>query len=329
MTRGLVIGKFYPPHLGHSYLINDALDHADEVTVLICDSPEYTIPALKRQEWLRRMHPRATVRIIPDIGKDDDSQAWADYTIAFLGEAPDVVFSSEDYGITYAACMGCKHVMVDHDRTHVPISATRVRKNIMKEWGFLDPIVKADLAIRIDIVGAESTGTTALAKSLAKTMHIPWVPEYGRLYSEAFLHTNHTWTDEEFIHIAQTQQEMERQVAAASDGVIICDTNAFATSVWQERYMGHATKEVVAIAENDRSDFYIVTGDEIPFVQDGTRDGEHIRHDMHQRFVTLLGDNKVPFTTLRGSKTGRLNDAVRIVQDIMKHRDVTKTFVTK
>jgi len=326
MTRGLVIGKFYPPHLGHSYLINYALEHSDEVIVLICDSPLYTIPATTRQDWLQRIHPRADVRIIPDIGKDDDSEAWAQHTIEFLGEAPDVVFSSEDYGITYAACMGCEHVMVDRKRTHVPISATRIRNNILKEWDFLDPIVKADLALRIDVVGAESTGTTTLAKSLAKAAHAPWVPEYGRLYSEAFLHTDHEWKDEEFVHIAKTQQALERAVAATSHGVIICDTNAFATSIWQERYMGHTTNDVAAIANTDKADLYIVTGDEIPFVQDGTRDGEHIRHSMHQRFVEELTKKDIPLTIIRGSRSERLKKAKQAMQNILAHADITKVY---
>ena len=37
--RGVVIGKFYPPHKGHNYLIDTALKNSDEVDVLVVDNP--------------------------------------------------------------------------------------------------------------------------------------------------------------------------------------------------------------------------------------------------------------------------------------------------
>ncbi len=67
LTRGLVIGKFYPPHKGHSYLIETALEHADKVDVLVCDHPTYRIPAKKRAAWLNILHPAAHIKIINDI----------------------------------------------------------------------------------------------------------------------------------------------------------------------------------------------------------------------------------------------------------------------
>ena len=35
MKRGLVIGKFYPPHRGHKFLIETALNAVDHLDVLI------------------------------------------------------------------------------------------------------------------------------------------------------------------------------------------------------------------------------------------------------------------------------------------------------
>lgn len=318
MIRAIVIGKFYPPHKGHKYLIDYALAHSDSLTVLVCDSPEYKISAPVRQAWLQHIHPAANVVIIPDIGQDDNSKAWARHTLRFLGYTPDVVFSSEDYGIAYAQYMNTKHVMVDRDRTHIPISATKVRGDLFEQWPFLTNTVKHALAIRITVIGAESTGTTTLTKALAKKFEAPWVSEFGRFYTEAFLTTQHSWTDEEFVHIAATQQSFENQVAVSSNGLIFCDTNAFATSVWQERYMGSPTQKVRDIADKDIVDLYILTGDEIPFEQDGTRDGEAIRHEMHQRFANLLKNQDIPYIVVTGSKEDRLAVASKAVQAVLK-----------
>ena len=70
--RGVVIGKVYPPHLGHNYLIDTALQNCDEVDVLVVDNPAYRLASNKRAEWLRARHPGADVQIIPDINDDDN-----------------------------------------------------------------------------------------------------------------------------------------------------------------------------------------------------------------------------------------------------------------
>lgn len=319
MTRGLVIGKFYPPHMGHSYLIDYAAQHSDEVDVLVCDSPSYSIPAVTRQQWLQRIHPNVTVQVIPDLHDDDNSKAWAKHTISFLGYVPDVVFSSEEYGIRYASHMGTRHHMVDKERVTVPISGTRVRADRIKEWEYIHPIIRQDIAMRVVVVGAESTGTTTLARALADTLQVPWVPEYGRLYSEGLMTSQYNWTNEDFEHIATTQQSIECRIAKRSNGLIICDTNATATELWQKRYMGRTTRAVHAIASRDHADFYIITGDEIPFVQDGTRDGEMIRHDMHAEFVKHIQATNSPYAVVTGSPEERLQAALTIVHTIDRH----------
>src|ERR1700741_2679167 len=252
MKRGLVIGKFYPPHSGHKHLINQALAGCDELDVLICDNEKYCIDAELRKEWIQKIHPTAKVQIIPDIDNDNDSELWAAYTTDFLGYTPDIIFSSEDYGIQYAYCMDAEHHMVDKQRKTVPVSGTKGRNNMFKEWCYVEKPVRADLALRIAVVGAESTGTTPLAQDLAKPYCTPWVPEYGRLYSEALGCFDIDWNDHDFEHIARTQQRMERTLATKSNGLLICDTNATATQLWQERYLGHTSETVAEIAAKDK-----------------------------------------------------------------------------
>lgn len=316
--RGVVIGKFYPPHLGHNYLIDTATRNCDDVDVLVVDSPDYHLDAEKRRDWLQRHHPTASVRIIPDIGKDDDSEAWALHTIRFLGRVPDVVYASMDYAGPWARAMGARHVEVDTPRVNIPISGTEIRKDILKSWRFLSDETKAGLALRIVIVGAESTGTTTLARDLAEALHVPWVPEVGRYYTESILTTDYKWHDEDFYRIGHLQQSYENELAARSNGVIVCDTNAVATELWQRRYMGRTTTEMRQIATKDKVDLYIITGDEIPFVQDGIRDGEHLRHRMHRWFVSHVKKTGVPYKVVTGSRKERLASAVAAARKTIK-----------
>lgn len=309
--KGVVIGKFYPPHLGHNYLIDIALKQCRTLDVLVVNSPDYRIPAVKRQEWLQARHPKALVKIIPDIYNDDDSVAWAAHTMQFLGYKPDVVFSSENYGEPWARYMGARSVTVDRPRNHVPISGTQVRSDMLSAWNYLSDEVKASLALRVVIVGAESTGTTTLARDLAETLRVPWAPEIGRYYTESILTFDTPWCNADFYNIGKLQQTYETEIAKRSNGVIVCDTNAVATQLWQRRYMGRTTAAMTQIAARDKADLYIITGDEIPFVQDGTRDGEHIRHSMHQWFIDHIKETGVPYLIVTGNRKQRLTQALR------------------
>jgi HTH-type transcriptional regulator, transcriptional repressor of NAD biosynthesis genes len=315
-ARGLVVGKFYPPHRGHKYLIDHATASCKELTVIICHKESESIPGFLRAQWLQKIHPTVRVMTVLDnkLG-DDDSEGWARHTKEVLGYTPDAVFTSESYGDPYAKFMGCVHVLVDRDRVHIPISGTMVRSNPMKYAQFLEPCVRAYFARRIAIVGAESTGTTTLSKALARHYKTVWVPEYGRMYSEGKIFGDESaqWRTDEFVEIAEAQAALEDVLAEASNGIVICDTDAFATSLWHERYMGIRSPEVEAIAARRHYDLYILTGDEIPFEDDGLRDGEHIRHEMHNRFVERLTEAKKNFILLRGSKEERLQAAIAAI----------------
>ncbi len=320
--RGLVIGKFYPPHRGHKYLIETALAQCEEVTVIVCWKRSELISGHLRAEWLHRIHPNAHVKVMEDNKlSDDDSPGWAAWTLEVLGSAPDAVFTSESYGDAYAAHMGTVHVLVDKERTTIPISATKVRSNPRAYAQFLEPSVRAHFAKRVCIVGAESTGTTTLAKDLAEYYKTIWVPEYGRFYSEGKITASgegRGWRTDEFIRIAEGQNYLENSLAECSDGLVICDTDAYATSIWHERYVGSRSKAVEDLSHRYPRDLYILTSDEIPFVQDGTRDGESIRHWMHKRFIERLKEDHQLFIEVSGSKEKRLKAAVNAIDQLFK-----------
>ncbi len=314
---GLVIGKFLPPHHGHKLLIDTASAHSARVVVIVCGKPEDPVPAELRAAWLREIHPSAEVMLIDDRYDAQDSRVWAENTLRWLGRAPDTVFTSEDYGARYAALMGCRHVLVDQARGRVPISGTAVRSDPFAHWHFLEPPVRGWFAKRVCVLGAESTGTTTLAQALARELETPWVAEYGREYSAHKVGRNETtWRTEEFVGIAREQTRREDAAARQANRVLVCDTNAFATILWHRRYQGTHSPEVAAIASQGRCDLYLLTGDEIPFVQDGLRDGEHIRQAMHGWFEAALAAQPVPWRLLRGTREERLAEALTAVRGL-------------
>jgi NadR type nicotinamide-nucleotide adenylyltransferase len=170
---------------------------------------------------------------------------------------------------------------------------------------------------RIVIIGSESSGTTTLARALAEHYRTVWVPEYGRTYSEGRQYVGQPWRTDEFIHIATEQVRMEDALALLANRVLICDTDAFATSIWHERYMGAPSDDVKAITASRKYDLYVVTDVNIPFEQDDIRDGESFRQWMQGRFVEELSKGPTPMILVSGPHEERFAAAVKRIDEIL------------
>ena len=318
MGTGLVIGKFWPPHNGHLALIRFAMTQSHKVFVIICDGPRYDIPGALRLQWLQQIFPEADVLITPEDHADNDSFGWAEKTKQLLGFIPDKVFSSEDYGEPYARHLGSQHVSFDPRREQVPISGTAIRKDPYRYWEYLHPSVRAHYLKKIALVGAESCGKTTLGNALAKEFGAYIVPEYGRFYWDAkqFAGDDPIWSTEEFVHIAEKQNESENHFALRTNKILICDTNSFLTGIWHRRYLGFYSPEVDQISSTKQYDLVLFCPANIPFVQDGTRDGEFIRADMSRWVNERLSENGVPFITMEGRPEERLSVAADAVKKL-------------
>lgn len=322
MIHGIVVGKFYPPHAGHHHLIDAALAGSDRVTVVLLGSSVESIPLSLRHAWLEECHPAArVVSAVDDHPIDYEDPAVYDLHDEIIrGLCPepiDAVFSSEPYGEVLARRYGARHVMVDRERRRVPVSGTAVRADPAGHWHRLAPPVRAWFAKRVVVVGAESTGTTTLARALADHYDTAWVPEHGREYSELRSGTAVPWTDADFERIARRQQADEDAAARTAGPLLVCDTDALATCVWQERYRGRSTADVERLAAGRRYAAYLLTDADIPFVQDGLRDGEHLRGWMTARFRARLAARPEPHVVLSGSHERRLATAVSAVDEVL------------
>jgi NadR type nicotinamide-nucleotide adenylyltransferase len=323
MTLGFIVGKFYPPHRGHKHLIDTARGQVDRLIVMIAHHPSQEIPGALRRAWLEEIHPDCEIHLVPDE-LEDDSRQWAEFTIRYLGRPPDVVFTSEDYGPEYARLMGARHVMVDRARAEVSISGTLIRSAPLKYFDFIEPCVRPHYVCRVVLIGAESTGKTTLAQQLAERFNTIWVPEYGREHWEkkvaglVMSDPLPSWSHDEFVQIAAEQQARENLLARQANRVLICDTNAFATGTWHERYYQSRDARVDAIGAADKVDLYLLMAPDVPFVQDGFRDGEKIRDWMHEAFRSQLANGATPWRLIAGSYAARFEAAEAAVAALIE-----------
>lgn len=157
MTRGLIIGKFYPPHRGHEYLIRFAAARVDELHVMVFYRADETLDGNLRAAWLRQLFPNVVVHAQFAEHRDPhnpaDEAGWGAWIreIYSVDAGPfDVVLSSEMYGDELARRLGAQHVMVDRLRQVVPISGTQVRADPAACREFISPPVRAHYAVRND-----------------------------------------------------------------------------------------------------------------------------------------------------------------------------------
>lgn len=353
--HGLVVGKFYPPHMGHEYLIRTAARHCRRVTVAVLGASVESISMQQRVAWLRESfagdpHVRIVAEL-DDIPVDYASPAiWTAHVDvmrlaiahADLDDGPasavDAVFTSESYGEELARRFSAAHICLDQSRTLYPVSGTAVRADPAAHWQLLPPAVRADLALRVVVLGAESTGTTTLSRDLAAALRerggiwsrTGWVAEYGREYSANLLALARAqtpgaraqdidWRSDDFVAIAREQCRLEDLAARDGSPVLVCDTDALATCVWHQRYMGteHRDVERIAAAMPPRA-VYLLTSDEgVAFEDDGLRDGEHLRQWMTGQFRERLAALNAPWVELRGSPSERCAAALAALEEAL------------
>lgn len=343
MHPALVVGKFYPPHIGHHKLIDTALAENEHVIVAVCHSSVENIPVEDRVAWLKAEHPTAEfIEVYDDTPVEYTDETWEwfldslmdslDRPVSFATYRdlyPGIIYSGEDYAPEFARRLDERYdrrmrdmdafpELVTYrllDRMELPVSASLFRSNPPKAWELLRPAAKAGLCKRIVVCGAESSGSTTLARALAFEYETTVVPEYGREFDWA-VGKHHTWTDADFVHIALWQYLWEAELAKHSrKGLLICDTDEFATAMFSEIYLGQETPGVREIAEATPADLYIITGSEIPFVDDGTRFNSGRREWMTDWFRENLPEGRWVF--VKGPEHYRLMEAIHHVDRLL------------
>jgi HTH-type transcriptional repressor of NAD biosynthesis genes len=322
-THGLVLGKFLPYHAGHAHLIRTARASVDELTVLVCSIRREPIDGAVRHRWVADSHPDCRVvhvaEEVPQAPEDDPDfwPIWVDLIARYAG-AVDVVFTSEDYGDELAARLGARHVCVDRSRRTVPISGTAIRHDPLMHWAYIPSVVRPFFVRRVAIVGAESTGKSTLAARLADAFGTVWVPEYGRTHCEG--RDARTLTLDDFEAIGRAQLAAEESAAALANKVLICDTELHTTCTWSDMIVHARPAWLAEAARTHRYDQVLLLGEDVPWVDDGTRVLSDRRAEHTARLRAALEEAGQPYVELRGSFDERTAEAVDVIRCLLDSR---------
>lgn len=321
MTRGLVLGKFLPYHAGHAHLIRTARAAVDELVVLVCSIRREPTPGATRYAWVRDAHPDCRVvhvaEEVPQAPEDDPEfwPIWTDLLGRYAGSI-DRVFTSETYGDELARRIGAVHTCVDLDRRVVPVSATAIRAAPLRHWKYIPSNVRPFYALRVALLGTESTGKTTLAQRLAERFDTAWVREYGREYCDTRPAMSLTLPD--FEAIAWAQATIEDEAAAEANRVLICDTDLHTTATWSDLTIGTRPVWLTAAARARRYDLVLLLEHDLPWVNDGTRVLRDRRPEHTQRIRDELDAAGRRYIVLAGSYAEREREAVRLVSALLQ-----------
>lgn len=289
---GMILGKFYPFHSGHEYLIDFASKYpgVDQLYVVVDRTPNPSIPQAKRVKWIQDTFKDRNVTVLPlgDYNYQDPSEApdrqtfwdqWERSLKELIPESVDYVFNSEDYGWKLAEVMGARHVPVDQGRENFPISGTDMRKDPLANWHFMPATVRPYYLRKVVIVGAESTGKSTLAANLAKSFNTVMVPEYARTFLENLARKEEArptnYDDLELF--ANGQRASEDTLTTMANRVLICDTDAITTKIWSETlYPDQPVPSLVQEMANEegRYDFYVLANPDVAWEPDVHRQWE-------------------------------------------------------
>lgn len=326
MATGLIIGKFLPPHRGHLHLVEAARARVDRLVVLVCSLASEPIPGERRVEWMRELCPGVDVRHHMDENPSwphEHPAFWDIWTASIrrhLPAGPDLVFSSEDYGEELARRLGARHVLVDRERRAFPVSGTAVRDDPVRHWAFVPDCVRPELARRVVLAGPESTGKTTLARELAAAFSTAWAPEFARdhldrKYGGAPL--SPPCREEDLPEIARGQLAAEDRAARRSNGLVVCDTDLYATWFYAEEYFGACPAWIRDTARARRYDLHLLLEPDVPWAEDPQRDLPHRRAAMREWLRQALVREGRPHRLVAGSWDERRSAAERAIEPLL------------
>lgn len=336
--QAFVLMTALPPTLGHAALIRYAAHIGQAAHIILAIQPdepfrEERIKAISEHIYdynfhmnSRRVFFHLIDRTLPQEPTKESEQEFWDMWAGFLrdfGARPgDAIVSSESYGYHLAEAIDGVFYPYDMDRAIVKTKATVIREDMLWHWDEMMPEFANQLQKRVTIFGAESTGKSTVAKDIRWTYSDTPTPEWARQYlevpevgpdvTEAKLHA--IWHGQAAYH-----RYAEYVWELASGPVIVHDTDLFTTiGYWRlNKSLPGPPTNLIEEAKELKSDLYIITPSNIPFVPDPLRYGEFERETDDLYWVDLCEEFGLNYVVLKSDdKEARNVESNALIEEL-------------
>lgn len=315
---GFVLGKFYPFHKGHEYLMRAALAHCDALKVLVCKAASEHIDGELRCAWIRETLadcPQVEVllleydeRELPNSSASsrEISRVWA-AKLKEIFPTAGVIFTSEPYGDFVAEYMGIRHIFMPEEGG---VRATNIRQNPHKYWHRIPDAVRPHYQKKIAILGTESVGKTQLAQELGAHLGAAVAEEAGR----ALIPDSSRFSMEDLYAVAAAHAENIRRAAGQLLPFVVMDTDANITCSYARFAFGQDLALNAGIWAANKADLYLYLRADLAWVQDGTRMPEADRMRLDQCHRDFLAERGIEFVEIGGYGPQRLANALAAIK---------------
>ena len=208
----------------------------------------------------------------------------------------DLVITSEEYGNYVASFMEIKHIPFDISKQRYPVSATAVRNDLFANWKFLPQSVKPYFAIKIVILGTESTGKTTLSEKLVKHYNCIEVREAGR---ELIANSNSFEFKDLHLVASEHAKRIDQKIYGESP-LIIIDTDIHTTMSYAKFIFNKELKVEDKIYRSNKAELYLYLNNDVEYLQDGTRLSESNRNLLDLSHRKILKGKNIKFVEIKG-----------------------------
>ena len=329
MIKAFVFGKFLPFHKGHEAMIRFALTQCDYLSILICCSDKEAIPCEVRKSWIEKTFEKENrLEVITYEYKEDElpntsvtseavSAIWANVFKELFPQHSRLI-TSEPYGALVASFMHVEHIPFDIDKELVPVSATAIRNDLFAYWHYLPDSVKPFYAVKVVLLGTESTGKTTLTQKLADYFKCSAVAEAAR----DIVDDSKDFAYEDLYTIAHEHAERINEAIKGNSPLIIIDTDIHVT----KSYAQFIFQKQLPVSENimltNKANLYLYLNNDVEYIQDGTRLNEDDRNALDQHHRKILRDHNISIMEISGDWEQRFTTAVQYISDNIKKKPI-------
>jgi nicotinamide riboside kinase len=167
--------------------------------------------------------------------------------------------------------------------------------------------------VKICLTGPESSGKSALAKTLSDHFGAALVEEQARQYL-LNLGREHALTD--LTEIAKLQHEAELKVKIDSK-IIVSDTDLLTLKIWAEDKYDATVGFVEENLKEQLADLYLVCFPDLNWEHDELREDEHRRNAIYDKYIQLLDYLNANYKVVKGSGIPRKEMAIDKVNSFL------------
>lgn len=173
-----------------------------------------------------------------------------------------------------------------------------------------------NMTVKILVIGPESTGKSTLTQQLADyyndlNIKSKAVLEFARDWIDNNLNGEMNRLEKEHITLfGKEQMKLAEKYKDSEFDLVISDTDAIVSTIFQKIYFNEVDPELQFIADNEKWDLVLFTQPDVPWVDDGQRNLSEKRKEVRKMFKVELEKRNMKYVEVKGNWEERFKIAV-------------------